>query len=462
MSKPILVLQMQRMGDLILSFPLFLWLEREFPGRDIWVLAEKSFYEPLMPVSPKVTYFPWEGTDFLLAHEFEMVINLSIRTRAAKLAGAVTAKEKLGPVQQENATYIRGPWQLYRASLVMNNRYNRFHWADLNALDAIALPRMAATSYSAPRINAESNPQVGLFLGASEPAKHPDPMFWAELCRELVTRNIRPALFGGPGEKELSKKVLQFFGSPIANFCGRFGLDQLTRAMHTLALFVTPDTGPMHLAAWTACPTLNLSMGNVNPWETGPYTPGHTILRADMACARGCWECTRSKLYCHEPFKPATVAAFIARMAKGHSATNPPPKLTLALSSRNNAGLFSLQSKGNSKNQAHDLLSEFWQAFFGWRLGLWDEEKARTAARALAEETPQAASALAAPLPGLVKALKGGLASGIAPRLWENSPDPIRPFTGWADLHLQNEDGCSKALATLLENLDALMALTPS
>ncbi|WP_348981287.1 hypothetical protein [Salidesulfovibrio onnuriiensis] len=51
-KKPVLVLQMQRMGDLILSFPLFLWLERAFPGHPVWVVAEEGFYKPLMPLAP--------------------------------------------------------------------------------------------------------------------------------------------------------------------------------------------------------------------------------------------------------------------------------------------------------------------------------------------------------------------------------------------------------------------------
>ncbi|MBU1247217.1 MAG: glycosyltransferase family 9 protein [Proteobacteria bacterium] len=463
MNKPILVLQMQRMGDLILSFPLFLWLEREFPGREIWVLAEKAFSKPLMPISPKVTYFPWEGTQFLLKHEFELVLNLSIREEAALLAGQVRAGAKFGPVQDGAGRYVRGAWQLYRASLVRNNRFNRFHWADLNALDVIPLTRMAKTVYSPPRTLTEDKPQVGLFLGASDPAKRPAAAFWAQLCAELVERSIRPALFGGPAEKELGAEVVRLFGRPVANFCGSFGLDQLTRAMHTLALFVSPDTGPMHLAAWTACHTLNLSMGNVNPWETGPFTPGHAVLRADISCAPGCWECTRDQLYCHFPFDPPAIAALITRIAKspqGDTPTTPPPGLTLATTDRTDQGVFHLHMKGTEKQDEHGLIAAFWHAFFGWRLKLWGEDQAVDAARTLAARAPEAASSLAAPLPGLFRDLKAGLTRGRSPELWERSPEIIRPLTGWAELHLRNEDASPEAFKTLLESLEALRSVT--
>lgn len=459
MAKPILVMQMQRMGDLILSFPLFLWLERQFPGREIWVLAEKSFFEPLMPISPRVTYFPWEGTDFLLRHEFELVLNLSIRKEAAALAGKVTAEEKLGPVQTDDGTYIRGPWQLYRASLVKNNRYNRFHWADLNALDVIPLSRISRTRYEAPIKKVETHPQVGLFLGASDPAKRPSAQFWANLCAQLVDRGIKPALFGGPKEKELGAEVMRIFGRPTANFCGCFGLDQISRAMHRLALFVSPDTGPMHLAVWNGCPTLNLSMGNVSPWETGPYTPGHTVLRADIACAPGCWECTRSRLYCHDPIEGSLatpVAAFITRAAKGRIPGNPPPSLTLARSSRDNTGLFDLTFFGSAPL---DAASKFWQAFFGYRLGLWEDAQAMTAAAGLAENAPEAAEHLIAQIPGLLGAIRSGLRSRTLPELWPHSDDIIRPFTGWADLVLENENGSPEGFKTVLKSAQALQGL---
>ena len=77
-KKPILILQMQRMGDLILSYPLILWLARRYPGHPIFVAAEELFYKPLMGLSPAVTYFPWTGADVLRQHEFELVLNLSI------------------------------------------------------------------------------------------------------------------------------------------------------------------------------------------------------------------------------------------------------------------------------------------------------------------------------------------------------------------------------------------------
>ncbi|HET7317952.1 MAG TPA: glycosyltransferase family 9 protein, partial [Nitrospirota bacterium] len=49
-------------------------------------------------------------------------------------------------------------------------------------------------------------------------------------------------------------------------------------------LFITPDTGPMHLAAAAGARVLAL-FGPTAPWRTGPYGPSHVIVRAGRDCS---------------------------------------------------------------------------------------------------------------------------------------------------------------------------------
>ena len=151
-AAPILIFQMQRMGDLVLSFPLLGWLGALFPGHPLWVVGERMFFEPLMPLSPQATYFDYaEAFDFR-AQDFRAVINLSHRPEAAALAGQVRSDVLIGPYRDaEGRLFIKGDWQLYRASLTHNNRYNLVHWADLNALDIIPASLMLRTAWPLPR-----------------------------------------------------------------------------------------------------------------------------------------------------------------------------------------------------------------------------------------------------------------------------------------------------------------------
>ncbi|WP_321402309.1 glycosyltransferase family 9 protein [Maridesulfovibrio sp.] len=441
---PILVLQMQRMGDLVLSFPLFLWLERTYPGHPIWVVAEESFFRPLMSVSPRVYYFPWEGVSVLRQKKYELILNLSIRPQAAELAGELQAEAKLGPVAAKGgATHILGNWQLYRASVVENNRHNLFHWADLNALDCVPLSSLAGTRWPKPRTLHKDSNRIGLFLGASEEAKRPAVSFWAGLCSELLKRGLRPVLFGGPMEKGMGQEVARLSKGPVLDMSGKLNLGELIAVGQSLQLFITPDTGPMHLAAWSGLKVLNLSMGNVNPWETGPYQNEHYVLRSTMSCALGCWTCSRDKLYCHTPFTPSRIAVAAKRMIiedrSGLCKMNM-PGLRLSLSTRNRDGVYSLKQLSGSISQAGDLLGRFWQQYFGAVFGLWDAEGACRVWDDFAGRQPDLAAKMAAHLPRLGKEFSRGLArsTSLDDSFWNSCPLILRQFTGFIHLFLQN------------------------
>jgi ADP-heptose:LPS heptosyltransferase len=465
-KRPILILQMQRMGDLILSYPLMLWLARAYPGHPLFVAAEELFFKPLMKLSPKATYFPWAGADVLRGHDFELIINLSIQDKAARLADELKAQAKIGPTLAADGTrFVHGPWQLYRTSLVRNNRYNRFHWADLNALDVIAPGAMAETRFGTPRTLSGQSTKVGLFLGASEAGKRPTAAFWAGLVRELLGRGLRPILFGGPAEAALGREVLALAKAPALNLCGALGLDEFGAVGQTLALFITPDTGPMHLAAWTGLKCLNLSMGHVNPWETGPYPPGHFVLRADMDCAKGCWQCTRDRLHCHNPFEPRRIAVLAARMAAGDPAAKLSamslPGLTLFQTDRDQ-GLFHLRRLDSTPPDEERLASRFWQTFFATRLGTWPDSATHTARawQDMAAHAPAAAETLLAHLPEMGRQFTHGLRTGalLDDRFWADSPAVARPLTGFAQMSLSNGCYTRRAWTEAVTLLEALIA----
>lgn len=464
-KRPILVLQMQRMGDLILSFPLFLWLERAYPGHPIWVVAEEKFFRPLMPVSPKVTYFPWEGLGVLRQNRYELIVNLSIREQAAQLAGELKSEAKLGPVaSKDGVIHILGNWQLYRASVVENNRHNLFHWADLNALDCLPLSHFATTRWQQPRTLHKDSTRIGLFLGASEEAKRPAIKFWVELCMELLGRGLRPVLFGGPMERGVGQEVSRLLKGPVLDMSGKLNLGELIAVGQSLQLFITPDTGPMHLAAWSGLKVLNLSMGNVNPWETGPYQTDHYVLRSTMSCALGCWSCSRDKLHCHTPFSPSRIAVAAKRMIiedRSSLQKMNMPGLRMSLSARNANGLYCLKQLSGSRAQAGDMLGQFWQQYFGALFGLWDFSGAEWVWDDFAILKPGLAARMAAHLPRLGKEFSRGLSRStpLEDSFWNSCPLVLRQFTGFIHLFLQNNDYNRQSWIRVLSYYEQLAAI---
>ncbi|OIO04821.1 MAG: hypothetical protein AUJ49_02220 [Desulfovibrionaceae bacterium CG1_02_65_16] len=467
---PILVLQMQRMGDLILSFPLMLWLSRCYPGRPIHVVAEDAFFRPLMPISPHVAYISWRdaAAGALSGRKYRLLANLSIREEAARLAGELAAEVKVGPVRgADGVLRVHGGWQLYRAGLVGQGRHNRFHWADLNALDMVPLDALRLTTFDAPRQPEPGNGRVGLFVGASEPGKRPDAAFYAALARGLLDRGLKPVLLGGPDDKPLAQAARAASGLPLVDLCGRMSLTELVEYGRSLALFITPDTGPMHLAAWTGLPTLNLSVGHVNPWDTGPFQPGHLVLRSSASCARGCWTCRVAGCPCRSAMAPGPVAALAALLLKGpreRLARVRLPGLDLFESARTAEGLFTLRRVGcadtERRRNAAELAGEFWRRFFLWRISTQPPQPWEAVAEAwerLAGAFPELALAAGRSLPRLGHAVTGIAGGGAASP--EAAPPFWRPLASYLEMAGRNRDAEPAWMRESLEMLERLARL---
>ncbi len=463
---PNLIIQLQRMGDLVLSFPLFAWLRRLEPDRPLWVAAEPSFYEALLPLAPPVVFAP-PGAASLRRTRFHRVINLSHRPEAARLAGELRAEIRAGGVERDGVERIVGAWHLYRASLVQNNRHNRFHWADLNGLDLFAeldpdgLRRCLWPEARPPR----GTGRVGLFVGASEKAKRPDPAFWGELAAGLMRRGLHPVFLGGPAEQAPGAQAARLARIPHANLCGRFNLAGLVRFLSELDLLVTPDTGPMHVGAWGGTLTLNLSMGPVNAWETAPFPPGHLVLRPTASCV-GCWTCVRGpEPPCRERFTPGRVAALIHSLLKPGHTPPTPPGLGLLRTGRSGQGLFDLApafprpaSGPETEARPRDSLGEFWRQWFLRRLGGPADTLPEALAR-LDESHPLGGASLRDALTLWQARLAAELRRGVpAGDWWRQAPPLLRPLSGYLQLSLENDDYSRQARLAALEHTEALRA----
>lgn len=478
MSDPVLVLQMQRMGDLIMTFPLLAWLQHRHRGHPLWVVAEERFFRPLQALSPSVVYFPPEAAPRLRGVRFRAVCNVSHRADAAALCGQVQAQERFGPWEKDGATYINGPWALYRASLVHNNRHNRYHWGDLQLLDHLGDPPSLPRPGSPAAPNTTSR-KVCLVVGASEPEKRPDAAFWGTLARNLLDRGLFPFFVGSETDSPLGAAAAKLAGMPAGNMCGRFNLTELGSVLRETRLCITPDTGPMHLANWVGAPVLNLSMGPVNPWETGPANPGQLVLRARTSCS-GCWRCHQAGQRCRQPFAPGAVAALAAMLvnrpasvAHWHS-----PGLELLHSQRDARGLYRLcptnpPATEGARPRCRDMVATLWQEWFWASLtpstGATGAATARDFSRltqamhTLAERAPRLHQRMHAAMVRLEQELSRHISGRVEmapPRdFWRMHPPFLRPLTGYLHLRLQNGNHDLAAWRSALRDVAAFAAL---
>lgn len=450
MGDPNLIIQLRRLGDLVLTFPLLLDLAHRQPQNPLWLVAETDFFQHLMPFSPNVVFFGPEKLPDLAKRRFGTILNLSSRPDAASCTGRAEADLKLGPALSTTGLHIEGFWQLYRAALTGNNRHNIFHWADLNRMDlGLPLSKITPAFQTGPR----SGGHIGLFIGASEAGKRPDANFWVDLGKRLLKLNLKPVLLGGPGERAMGQEIVRRIALP--NFCGMTNLTQLAGIMRGLDLFITPDTGPMHLADWLGTKVLNLSLGNVNPWETGPLGGNQFILQANMSCV-GCWKCSRPRQYCRQKFIPALVAALVAKILAGYE-TGALSGFNVFKSGRTGDGFYCL-TKQAGKLSGRELLDQFWQKAFLFLSKSTYKKEMQSSLRLLHVEQPALALHLRHNLEKMLLTLAKNRKTTLDDSFWQRQPFHSRLLAGFMQMDLQNRNFAPAAYAENLQRLEQLGA----
>jgi len=123
---------------------------------------------------------------------------------------------------------------------------------------------------------------VGINPGATYgAAKQWFPDRFIELGKRL-SRRARLLVVGGPSEAELGEKVAAATGG--LSIAGATSISQLAAAIARCSLFVTNDTGPMHVADAVGVPIVAV-FGPTDWVHTPPYGKKHTIVRHEIECA---------------------------------------------------------------------------------------------------------------------------------------------------------------------------------
>jgi ADP-heptose:LPS heptosyltransferase len=101
-------------------------------------------------------------------------------------------------------------------------------------------------------------PLVGLFPGAGHPGRCWPLEQFAELADFLIRNDgVRPIIFVGPEERHLAQKMRTLF-PPSSVILEKLTIPQLAAAQARLAVFVSNDTGPVHIAAAVGTPIVVL------------------------------------------------------------------------------------------------------------------------------------------------------------------------------------------------------------
>ena len=105
---------------------------------------------------------------------------------------------------------------------------------------------------------------------------------FAELCDRVWLEVGLPVILTGGAAAPLDN-IQGRMKTEAVNLGGQTTLRELACLYRQAALVITTDSGPMHLAAAVGTPIVAL-FGPTDPLRTGPYGPGHRVIRRELAC----------------------------------------------------------------------------------------------------------------------------------------------------------------------------------
>jgi len=107
----------------------------------------------------------------------------------------------------------------------------------------------------------------------------------AERLGQLAARlPIRSIVVTGKADASIAREVVEASKGQAVSLAGRTNLKELVEIIKGAKWFISPDTGPMHIAAALGVPVFAL-FGPTSPLRTGPYGSMNTVIRANLPCS---------------------------------------------------------------------------------------------------------------------------------------------------------------------------------
>jgi len=119
------------------------------------------------------------------------------------------------------------------------------------------------------------------------------PERFAEVAETLVNRlqedlvpsqRVQCVVVGGPGEESLGQRLASSMRSSPVVLSGKTSVGDLMVILKRCSVFITNDTGPMHMADALGVPTISI-FGPTNPRRTAPFRQQQGVVHRPVSCA---------------------------------------------------------------------------------------------------------------------------------------------------------------------------------
>lgn len=311
--RKILVRATNWVGDAVMSLPALQALRHQYPDARISLLArpwvadlyrrEPFCDEVISYEAPQGRHGigqKWRIAADLGKRSFDCAVLLPNSFESALLVRLAQIPERIGYGRDGRS------WLLTRAVAVPKRgeipRHERFYYLELlrrsGLIDSYPLDgdiRLNGAQLAAERGRqafrnlSVSEPVIGIAPGAAYGgAKRWLPERFAEAATEIARESLSAfALFGSAAERpvcELVEKSLAARGHRAINMAGRTSLAEFIELAAACHVFLTNDSGPMHIASALRVPTIAV-FGATDHLATGPTGNLSRVVREPVECS---------------------------------------------------------------------------------------------------------------------------------------------------------------------------------
>jgi len=308
--KRILVIRLDRIGDVVLSTPVLQALRQQFPHAFIAMMVRPACQDIVEgnPYLNEVMLYEKEGQQRsvlhtitfarrLRRHAFDTAIVLHPNNRSHWIPWLARIPVRIG--------YDRKCGWLLTHRLPHRKQEGAQHEA---AYTLELLAPLGITPPSTPRPFVPVSPRaaqrietwlaeqsitsterlVAIHPSASCVSKRWMPERFAKVADQLIVeQGVRICLIAGASDVRYAQQMADAMTQPVLNVAGRLSVGELAALLRRCQLLISNDSGPVHLAAAVGTPVVDIFGRNqrgLSPLRWGPLGEGHVVLHKEVGC----------------------------------------------------------------------------------------------------------------------------------------------------------------------------------
>lgn len=296
-------------GDALMSTPMIRAARRNFPHAEITVLA-KPWVSPVFEHSPDIDrIFLYEAAGRhrgntgilrlakeLRSRNFDMALLIQNAFEAALISFLAGIPVRAGYNTDGRTLLLTHP--LKRTKEIKKRHQIDYYLGITEGLGLHTFGREMHLHFSPEerqkreRILKKRNIPadrgiIGLNPGAAYgSAKRWLPRRFAETGKKLrqMRKDLPIVIFGGPGEEALGESICRMIGEGAFSLAGKTGLREAMSLIEMCRLFITNDSGLMHVAAALKIPQIAV-FGPTDSSTTSPAATNARMIRVPVPCS---------------------------------------------------------------------------------------------------------------------------------------------------------------------------------